>query len=585
MSGQSEVKGLSNVDIEKQGSSSEPSIQQATETPVENSNIISTGFADFHDKLDPDKYGQIQRKLNGRHVNLMIIGQSIGSGLFIGLSGPLMSLGSLSLFLGFLTYACINIYPLMQGVGEMCSYLPIKGTFLHYTARWVDPALGFACTLIYLYTTLMFVCLEAVAVAALASFWTDANPAYFITASIALYFFVNVFGVNWYGEIEFFSSILKVLLIVGLMFFSLISMCGGNPRGDAYGFENWPKGGLSKAYLVDGDLGKFLGFWKVLIYAALACGGPDLLALCASEMQNPRKSVGIAAKRSYIRIYLFYFGGVFFLNSICASNDPALVAATESGAVGAAASPWVIGINNVGVRGLDSLVNACVLTSAWSCGNGFFYGATRSWYSAALAGYLPRFFSKCLPNGSPILCVCGAICVSLLSFMSLDKGSDVVFNWFINLATTGMLCTYLCIWICYFKFRRVYPKQTGIKIKKGEYQYYMAPRFIHPYFTYLGCFLNCSVLLLNGFWVFWPQNFTVADLLVCYFAPVFFIFLFLFWKFFKKTHFRSDMEADITTGKAQIDEEERLEREELANRPQLKGWRLAAHRLNTFLFA
>ncbi|KAG7666211.1 uncharacterized protein J8A68_000256 [[Candida] subhashii] len=113
----------------------------------------------------------------------------------------------------------------------------------------------------------------------------------------------------------------------------------------------------------------------------------------------------------------------------------------------------------------------------------------------------------------------------------------------------------------------------------------MAPRFIHPYFTYLGCFLNCSVLLLNGFWVFWPQNFTVADLLVCYFAPVFFIFLFLFWKFFKKTHFRSDMEADITTGKAQIDEEERLEREELANRPQLKGWRLAAHRLNTFLFA
>ncbi|KAG7666259.1 PUT4, partial [[Candida] subhashii] len=196
MSGQSEVKGLSNVDIEKQGSSSEPSIQQATETPVENSNIISTGFADFHDKLDPDKYGQIQRKLNGRHVNLMIIGQSIGSGLFIGLSGPLMSSGSLSLFLGFLTYACINIYPLMQGVGEMCSYLPIKGTFLHYTARWVDPALGFACTLIYLYTTLMFVCLEAVAVAALASFWTDANPAYFITASIALYFFVNVFGVN-----------------------------------------------------------------------------------------------------------------------------------------------------------------------------------------------------------------------------------------------------------------------------------------------------------------------------------------------------------------------------------------------------
>ena len=49
----------------------------------------------------------------------------------------------------------------MQAIGEMCSYLPIKGSFFHFSARYVDPALGFASSLIYTYTALMFVCIEA----------------------------------------------------------------------------------------------------------------------------------------------------------------------------------------------------------------------------------------------------------------------------------------------------------------------------------------------------------------------------------------------------------------------------------------
>ena len=98
----------------------------------------------------------------------------------------------------------------MQCVAEMCSFLPIKVSFLHYSARWVDPAMGFACTMIYLYTTLMFVCVEVVAFASVIGFWTDANPGIFIAVGILSILFFNVFGVNWYGEIEFVSSMLKV---------------------------------------------------------------------------------------------------------------------------------------------------------------------------------------------------------------------------------------------------------------------------------------------------------------------------------------------------------------------------------------
>lgn len=528
---------------------------------------------DYHEVLDAEKYGQTQRGLSSRHVSLMIIGQSIGTGLYIGLKSPLMTSGSLSLFLGFICWACTMVWPLMQATGEMCSYLPIKGSFLHFAARWLDPAMGFAVTLIYLYTSLMFICVEVVAFASVIAYWTDALPAIFITIGLVSILFFNVFGVNWYGEVEFFSSILKVLLIVGLMLTGLITMCGGNPKGDAFGFRNWKEGGLMREYLVSGSTGRFLGFWNVLIYAAFACGGADMLGMVAGEVSLPRKNIALAARRSYARIYLFYIGGIFFMNCLCASNNPELIKASEDGAAGATASPWVIGIKSVGIHGLDSLVNAIVMTSAWSCGNGFTYGAARSAYSAALSGYLPRVFSYCLRNGCPIVAVLFSLAIGCLSYMSVSESSAKVFNWFINLSTTGLLTTYTVMWMTYFKFKKVVKAQNSDQV---DPKYFKVPLLVSPWLCYWAAFFNVLVLFFNGFWIFFPGQFTVANLFTSYFAPVFFLILFVSWKLYKKTHWRSAMEADITTGKKEIDEQEELEMEELAAKPRKEGifWKI-----------
>lgn len=537
---------------------------------------------DFHE-VRVDGFGLTRRKLNSRHVLLMIIGQSIGTGLFVGLKTPLMTSGSLSLFLGFLIWAATMIWPLMLAVGEMCSYLPLKGTFLHFASRWLDPALGFAVTVMYLYTTLMFICVEAVAFASVAEYWTDISPAVFVTICLATILLFNVFGANWYGEVEFCSSILKVILVVGLMFFGLITMCGGNPHGDAYGFRNWSKGGLFKSYLVDGSTGQFLGFWNTLIYAAFSCGGPDMLGMVAGEISQPRRNIAMAAKRTYIRIFLFYIGGIFFMNSMCASNNAELVAASAAGKGGAAASPWVIGIKSVGVHGLDSVVNAVVLTSAWSCGNGFTFGAARSAYSAALAGYLPKIFSYCLKNGCPIVAVLFAMSIGCLSYMTVSNTASTVLNWFINLSTTGLLCTYLVMWMCYFKFKRAVAVQP---CDHDDPKYYKMSRFLHPYVTYWAFFLNIVVLFFNGFWIFFPGQFSVPNLFTSYFAPVFFVVLYIFWKLLKKTHWRTDEEADIISGKAEIDDEEEAEAQEMALRPRRKGifWKIW-YKVSAFLFS
>jgi amino acid transporter len=91
-----------------------------------------------------EPYGQTKRGLASRHVQLMAIGGSIGTGLFVGIGSYLQNAGPLSLFLGYLVWGVLFILPTNLSVGEMCAYLPIRGSIFELAARFVDPAFGFA---------------------------------------------------------------------------------------------------------------------------------------------------------------------------------------------------------------------------------------------------------------------------------------------------------------------------------------------------------------------------------------------------------------------------------------------------------
>lgn len=100
-------------------------------------------------------------------------------------------------------------------------------------------------------------------------------------------------------------------------------------------------------------------------------------------------------------------------------------------------------------------------------------------------------------------------------------------------------------------------------MKHPEYPYFLCPQWMHPIFTYLGLALTVLVVFFNGFWIFFPGQFNVSNLFTSYFAPVFFVCLFVFWKVVKRTHFRTAKTADITSGKQRIDDEEEAEEKEI----------------------
>lgn len=226
-------------------------------------------------------------------------------------------------------------------------------------------------------------------------FWSDAVPTGAVIAIVMfLYLVINVMAVKWYGETEFWAALGKMLLIIGLIIYTFITMLGGNPLGDRYGFRYWQDPGSFAELYYEGSLGRFLGFLQCLIMASFTIAGPDYVAMAAGEAENPRVVMPRAFNAVFYRLTFF-----FVLGSLCVGinvpyNDPEMTAAFENEEPGAAASPYVVSMNRLRIQVLPDIVNALVLASAFSAGNSYVYCASRSLFGLALEGKAPKILTR-----------------------------------------------------------------------------------------------------------------------------------------------------------------------------------------------
>ncbi|UNI17122.1 hypothetical protein JDV02_003498 [Purpureocillium takamizusanense] len=511
------------------------------------------------------EYGQTKRGLTPRHVQLMTLGGAIGTGLFAGIGGVLSKAGPASLVLGFVIWSVAFVWPCNLAVAEMVAYLPIRGSIFELASRFVDPAMGFAMGWTYFYTCVMLVCVEYSAVATVMQFWIqDVNPAAWIAMAMVVCVLLNVVAVKWFGETEFFMASTKLLLIVFLVSLTIVTMCGGNPRHDAYGFRNWNGGHAMLTYQVHEpeSLGRFLGVLKAITYACFSVNGPDMMALAAGEIQNPRRTIPRMARLIFYRLAAFYIIGVLAVGIICEARDKNLIGALDSGVgTGAGASPWVIGIKNLGITGLPDMINAFILLSGWSCGNAYLYASSRTLYGLARDGQAPRIFMRCNSSGVPVYCVMAVTLISCITFLVSSTSAATVFFWFVDLTTTGLIATYTAMLVVYLGWFRARKAQAGDDVPDGVLHPAHESRlpYIAPWGPWPACgalFLGCSALLFVGFDSLNP--FKTQGFITSYFCLPYSAALFAFWKVYRRTRLVRPREADLISGKAEIDAESRV---------------------------
>ncbi|KAJ3554850.1 hypothetical protein NM688_g2893 [Phlebia brevispora] len=502
------------------------------------------------DTLDLD---QVQRKLKQRHVQMIAIAGTIGTGLFLGSGHALQAAGPLGALIAYGLVSTVA-YASLCALGEMTSHAPISGTFPHYASRWVDPAYGFALGWNYFYSNAISIPVEVSASCILISFWDpDMSHQAIYTAVLACMMCVgNVFGVKWFGESEFIFSIIKLLLITGLIIVGLVIDLGGGPDHDRRGFRYWRNpgpfagAGLEPKHI---PLDRFLGMVSVLVQAAFSFQGMELVAIAASETESPRRNIAKAVRRVFWRIVVFYMLGILITGMLVPYNDTSLMSTAGT----AAASPYVIAITRSGIKVLPHIINACIFTSAFSAGNSFLFSSSRVLYGLALRGQAPKIMSYCTKGGLPIVAVAFTGAFSFLSFMNVSSGSVTVFNWFVSLSTVGGFLCWMGMNVTYVRFYQGM-KAQGIDRKQLVYH-----SNLQPWLAYWGIFWTTIFILVNGFECFW--DFTASSFLTAYINIPLFLAVYLGWKIYKRTRFWKAEEMDFWTGIPTLEETETPERQ------------------------
>lgn len=254
---------------------------------------------------------------------------------------------------------------------------------------------------------------------------------------------------------------------------------GGGPNHDRLGFRYWQHPGAFKPYATTGNTGKFLAFWTALVRSGFAfILSPELVCICAGESEAPRRNIPKAAGRFIYRLSVFYILGSLVISIIVASNDPLLLQAVSSGKTNAGASPFVLGIQRAGIKGLNQVINAVILTSAWSAANSFLFAGSRSLYSLAVTGQAPKIFRTCNKQGVPYIAVLFSAALACLVYLSVSSGSAAAFAWFLNIATISGFIAWIVLLMTYLVSSSSaqlgiyrYPDQTTSALPKSlEFQ-------------------------------------------------------------------------------------------------------------------
>lgn len=114
------------------------------------------------------------RRLKGRHLQMIAIGGSIGTGLFVGSGKALAYGGPASVLLAF-SLTGVMMYCTVQALGELAVLFPVAGSFAAYSTRFLDPAWGFAMGWNYAMQWLVVLPLEIVAASITVDYWVGSN--------------------------------------------------------------------------------------------------------------------------------------------------------------------------------------------------------------------------------------------------------------------------------------------------------------------------------------------------------------------------------------------------------------------------
>ncbi|KAF2199779.1 AAT family amino acid transporter [Delitschia confertaspora ATCC 74209] len=509
----------------------------------------------------------LSMKLKDRHLQMIAIGGSIGTGLFVGSGAALEAGGPASLIIAY-GLVGIMLFCTVHALGELAVAFPVAGSFAVYASRFIDPAWGFAMAWNYALSWLVTLPLEIVAASMTVAYWPgsqEVNPAAWVTIFLVVIISINLFGVKGYGEAEFIFSIIKVVAVIGFIILGIIINCGGVPNQEYIGAKFWYNPGAFH--------NGFKGFCSVLVTAAFSFAGTELVGLCAAETENPRKTLPTAVKQVFWRICLFYMVSLTIVGCLVPYNDPKLLGASSTDAN---ASPFVIAVRNAGIPAVDSIMNVVIMIAVLSVGNSAIYGSSRTIAALADRGQAPKFLGYIDRSGRPLMAILfssafGFICYIVAA--GTDKRTEA-FNWMLAISGLAQILNWASICLCHIRFRRAWYVQ-GHTLDELAFKSQAT-----VYGSYVGLIFNILILMAQFWTGFAPVGYgkmtageRVERFFQKYLAFPIVLACYVIYKIIFKTKFRRAHEIDVVSGRREMENLPQLLAEERAIQAQWPKWK------------
>ncbi len=458
---------------------------------------------------------KLHRRLNTRMLNMIAIGGSVGTGIFLASGGAIAAAGPGGTLVAYLITG-LMVYFLMTSLGEMAAYMPSTGSFYVYASRFVDPALGYALGWNYWYNWAITVASEIAAASLLVHFWfPDSPPLLWSALFLSVFVAFNAFSARGFGEAEYWFSLIKVTTIIVFIIVGS-AMILGLTSHPSVGFKNWT---IGDAPFHGGAIAVFGAF----IVAGFSFQGTELIGIAAGESENPGKTIPKAVKQVFWRILLFFVLSIVIISTLIPYTSPELLQGDVS------VSPFTIIFEKIGITFAASLMNAVILTAVLSAGNSGMYAASRMLWYMAKAGHAPRLFAKVNHRGLPVFALIATTLIAAVAFLSSLYGNGAVYFWLLNASSLCGFIAWAGIAISHYRFRKAYLKQ-GRDLKELPY---VAKGY--PWAPLISFGLCLIIIGGQNYQAFLSDPTDWAGIIVSYLGLPIFLSLWLGYKFFRKT--------------------------------------------------
>lgn len=444
----------------------------------------------------------LARSLSRRHIQMLAIGGTIGTGLFMG-AGRTISLAGPSVIFVYMIIGFMLFF-VMRAMGEiLLSNLKYK-SFSDFAGDLLGPWASFFTGWSYWFFWVVTGVADIVAISGYVDILAPGTPLWIpalLTPLVLL--LLNLPTVKAFGETEFWFALIKIVAILALIVTGIVMIATHftSPSGAVASLENiWNDGGM----FPNGVLGFVLGF-QIAIFAF---AGIELVGTAAAETKDPEVNLPRAINTIPVRLLLFYVGALVIIMAV----NPWRTIDPEN-------SPFIgmFALAGLGIAAI--VVNLVVLTSAASSANSGIYSTSRMVYGLAQDGNAPASFGKLNKRKVPRNALLFS-CIFLLAGLVLLYAGDSIISAFTIITSVASVLT-MFVWsmimISYLAFRRRRPQLHAAS------KYRMPGARVMPW----------VVLAFFGFmlWALGQADDTRLALVV---APVWFLGLAAAWWFNRK---------------------------------------------------